>query len=122
MNKFYSIKKGILEDFIKDSLTLDSLRTQGRLNLKNYTYYNGYNSKTIKEYVNSILADDFPETKVYLVNIYEIDDPIKVAKLMEDDKLFMTVAEEQGNVFSISGFTNFYNTCTDYKKYYIRII
>lgn len=121
MEVFCKLDLEVFKEYIEDSLLLESLRSTNTVDIVNHKFSNGYNNRTIKEEVEALLRDDFPEARVYMVDVRQLKDS-EVSRIMEDEDAFMDTAEEQGNVFSIGAFEAFYNTCVDNNKYCIRII
>jgi len=48
------------------------------------------------------------ETRVYLIDLHKTQSSLKHGELSNDD--FMDIAEQQGYVYSLSGFMSSYNT------------
>jgi len=64
--------------------------------------------KFLKTAIRSNLNNLLVETAVYLIDLHLIDLSTSHSNLSNDE--FMDIAEEQGTVYSLNGFTDAYNT------------
>lgn len=121
MEVFCKLDLEVFKEYIEDGLLLESLRSTNTVDIVNHKFSNGYNKRTIKEEVEALLRDDFPEAKVYMVNVRQLEES-EVSRIMEDEDAFVEMAKEKGKVISLDIFEAYYNTTTDNNEYCIRII
>ena len=74
MEVFCKLDLEVFKEYIEDGLLLESLRNTNTVDIVNHKFSNGYNKRTIKEEVEALLRDDFPEARVYMVDVWQLED------------------------------------------------
>lgn len=78
----------------------------------------------MKKALRSNLNDLMVETRVYIIDLHKANSIITPHDVLTDEE-FIDIAESQGYVYSIGGFTNAFNSCeldSIYKHSAVRFI